>query len=98
VVDVAAAVIVTLWMVFDLRLRHGFRNEVPPLWLGVLTAIGRTQLDLDLDLMLVMATYTAAVACRRPVAALGGAETALIICLTAAAAALGARSTPRTAC
>jgi hypothetical protein len=45
-----------------------------------------------------MATYTAAVACRRPVAALGGAETALIICLTAAAAALGARSTPRTAC
>ncbi len=36
--DVAAAVIVALWMVFDLRLRHGFRVEVPPLWLGALGA------------------------------------------------------------
>jgi signal transduction histidine kinase len=113
--DVAAAVIVALWMVFDLRLRHGFRIEVPPLWPGtlgaaatlpvavrrqwpvpvlavvttavaVLTAIGRTQLDLDL--MLAMAIYTVAATCRRPVAvaALVGAETVLIAGLTAAAA------------
>jgi signal transduction histidine kinase len=38
VLDVAAAVIVALWMVLDLRLRHGFRIEVPPLWLGALGA------------------------------------------------------------
>jgi signal transduction histidine kinase len=113
--DVAAAVVVALWMVFDLRLRHGFRVEVPPLWLGalgaaatvpvafrrrwplpvlavvttavaVLTALGRAQLDLDI--MLAMASYTVAATSRRPVAvaALVGTETGLIIGLIAAAA------------
>jgi signal transduction histidine kinase len=113
--DVVAAVIVALWMVFDLRLRYGFRIEVPPLWLGalgaaatlpvavrrrwplpvlavvttavaVLTAMFRAQLDLDI--MLAMASYTVALTCRRPVAvaALAGTETVLIIGLVAAAA------------
>jgi signal transduction histidine kinase len=36
--DAAAAVIVALWVVFDLRLRHGFRFEVPQAWFGVLGA------------------------------------------------------------
>jgi signal transduction histidine kinase len=36
--DAAAAVIVALWVVFDLRLRHGFRFEVPQAWYGVLGA------------------------------------------------------------
>ncbi len=115
--DVAAAVIVALWVVLDLRLRHGFRIEVPPLWLGalgaaatlpvavrrqwpvpvlavvttavaVLTAIGRTQLDLDL--MLAMAVYTVAVTGRRPVAvaALVGTETVLLTGLITAAVAI----------
>jgi hypothetical protein len=33
-----AAVVVALWVVFDLRLRHGFRSELPPPWFGVLGA------------------------------------------------------------
>jgi len=113
--DVAAAVIVALWMVLDLRLRHGFRIEVPPLWLGalgtaatlpvavrrrwplpvlavvttavaVLTAVSRSQLDLDI--MLAMAIYTVASTSRRPVAvaALVGTETVLIAGLVTAAA------------
>ena len=36
--DVAAAVLVALWVVFDLRLRHGFRFELPQAWFGVLGA------------------------------------------------------------
>jgi signal transduction histidine kinase len=36
--DVAAAVIVALWVVFDLRLRHGFRFELPQAWFGALGA------------------------------------------------------------
>jgi hypothetical protein len=36
--DVVAAVLVALWVVFDLRLRHGFWFELPPAWLGVLGA------------------------------------------------------------
>jgi signal transduction histidine kinase len=36
--DIAAVAVVALWAVFDLRLRHGFRIEVPPLWPGVLAA------------------------------------------------------------
>jgi len=36
--DVVAAVLVALWVVFDLRLRHGFRFELPPAWFGVLGA------------------------------------------------------------
>jgi hypothetical protein len=33
-----AAVLVALWVVFDLRLRHGFRFELPQAWFGVLGA------------------------------------------------------------
>ena len=36
--DVAAAVLVALWVVFDPRLRHGFRFELPQAWFGVLGA------------------------------------------------------------
>jgi hypothetical protein len=36
--DAAAAVIVALWVVFDLRLRHGFRFELPQAWFGALGA------------------------------------------------------------
>jgi len=36
--DVVAAVLVALWVVFDLRLRHGFRVELPPAWFGVIGA------------------------------------------------------------
>ena len=36
--DAVAAVIVALWVVFDLRLRHGFRFEVPQAWFGALGA------------------------------------------------------------
>jgi lipid-A-disaccharide synthase-like uncharacterized protein len=36
--DVTAAVLVALWVVFDLRLRHGFRFELPQAWFGVLGA------------------------------------------------------------
>jgi len=36
--DVAAAVTVALWVVFDLHLRHGFRFEVPAAWFGALGA------------------------------------------------------------
>jgi signal transduction histidine kinase len=53
---------------------------------AVLTALGRAQLDLDI--MLAMASYTVAATSRRPVAvaALVGTETGLIIGLIAAAA------------
>jgi signal transduction histidine kinase len=34
--DAVVAVTVALWVVFDLRLRHGFRFEVPAVWFGVL--------------------------------------------------------------
>ena len=37
-VDAAAAVLVALWVVFDLRLRHGFRFELPEAWFGALGA------------------------------------------------------------
>ena len=37
-IDIVAVVVVALWAVFDLRLRHGFRFEVPPLGPGVLCA------------------------------------------------------------
>jgi hypothetical protein len=36
--DAVAAVLVALWVVFDLRLRHGFRFELPLAWFGVLGA------------------------------------------------------------
>ena len=36
--DAVAAVLVALWVVFDLRLRHGFRFELPQAWFGVLGA------------------------------------------------------------
>jgi hypothetical protein len=36
--DVVAAVLVALWVVFDVRLRHGFRFELPQAWFGVLGA------------------------------------------------------------
>ena len=36
--DVVAAVVVALWVVFDLRLRHGFRFELPQAWFGALGA------------------------------------------------------------
>jgi signal transduction histidine kinase len=36
--DAVAAVIVALWVVFDLRLRHGFRFELPQAWFGALGA------------------------------------------------------------
>jgi signal transduction histidine kinase len=38
ILDVAAAIVVTLWVVFDLRLRHGFRFELPSAWFGALGA------------------------------------------------------------
>jgi len=36
--DAVAAVLVALWVVFDLRLRHGFRFELPQAWFGALGA------------------------------------------------------------
>src|SRR5436190_17531091 len=36
--DAVAAVLVALWVVFDLRLRHGFRFELPSAWFGVIGA------------------------------------------------------------
>jgi signal transduction histidine kinase len=36
--DVVAAVLVALWVVFELRLRHGLRFELPQAWFGVLGA------------------------------------------------------------
>jgi signal transduction histidine kinase len=62
-VDVAATVIVALWMVFDLRLRHGFRIEVPPLWLGALGAAATVPVVLRRRWPLpVLAVVTTAVA------------------------------------
>ena len=61
--DVAAAVIVALWMVFDLRLRHGFRVELPPLWLGALGAAATLPVALRRRWPLpVLAVVTTAVA------------------------------------
>jgi signal transduction histidine kinase len=37
-IDAATAVVVALWVVFDLRLRHGFRFDLPEAWFGVLGA------------------------------------------------------------
>ena len=37
-IDVAVAAVVALWVVFDLRLRHGFRFELPEAWFAVLGA------------------------------------------------------------
>jgi signal transduction histidine kinase len=37
-IDVVTAVVVALWVVFDLRLRHGFRFEVPTPLMGALGA------------------------------------------------------------
>jgi signal transduction histidine kinase len=61
--DVAAAVVVALWMVFDLRLRHGFRVEVPPLGLGALGAAATLPVALRRRWPLpVLAVVTTAVA------------------------------------
>jgi signal transduction histidine kinase len=61
--DVAAAVIVALWIVFDLRLRHGFRVEGPPLWLGALGAAATLPVALRRRWPLpVLAVVTTAVA------------------------------------
>jgi hypothetical protein len=36
--DAVAAVLVALWVAFDLRLRHGFRFELPQPWSAALGA------------------------------------------------------------
>jgi len=62
-VDVAAAVVIALWTVFDLRLRHGFRVEGPPLWPGVLGAAATLPVAVRRRWPLpVLAVVTAAVA------------------------------------
>jgi signal transduction histidine kinase len=38
ILDVAAVVVLALWVVFDLRLRHGLRLKLPPGWFGALGA------------------------------------------------------------
>ena len=81
-VDVAATVVVALWVVFDLRLRHGFRIEVPPLGPGVLGAAATLPVAARRRWPLpVLAVVTAAVAV---LTALGRAPLGLDIMLAMA--------------
>ncbi|HEX5297960.1 MAG TPA: sensor histidine kinase [Streptosporangiaceae bacterium] len=81
-VDVAAAVVVALWAVFDLRLRHGFRIEVPPLWPGLLGAAATLPVAVRRRWPLpVLAVVTSAVAV---LTALGRAQLDLDIMLAMA--------------